>query len=85
MKPRFEIVVCGVLPSDWEAVTDGLEVTSRPDGNTQLTGELPDQAALYGLLINLRDWGLTLISVNPIQIGESEKHATQPRRRMHTI
>lgn len=74
MNTNFEIVLCGELPPDWTAVVDGLEVISRPDGNTLLTGELPDQAALYGLLMNLRDWGLTLISVNPISTGENKIH-----------
>ena len=66
MNTRFEIVLCSFLPPDWAVVIDYLEVNSRPDGNTVLTVEIQDQAALYGLLMSLRDWGLTLVSVNRI-------------------
>jgi hypothetical protein len=37
-----------------------LEVVCQPDGNTRITGELSDQAALFGLLLRLRDLGLSL-------------------------
>jgi hypothetical protein len=34
-----------------------------------LSGPLPDQAALYGLLKKARDLGLTLVSVNRTEQG----------------
>jgi hypothetical protein len=39
-------------------------VTPAPDGTTLLTGTVPDQAALHGLLARVRDLGLTLISLS---------------------
>ena len=33
-----------------------------PEQQTRLWGELPDQAALYGLLSKLRDLGMQLVS-----------------------
>ncbi len=42
-----------------------MEATCLPDGNTRITGSVPDQSALYGLLMRLRDLGITLVSVNP--------------------
>lgn len=34
------------------------------DGSTTLSGPLPDQSALHGVLALIRDLGLTLIAVN---------------------
>lgn len=66
MDIRYEIRVRGHLLPEWAAVFDGMEITCRTDGDTTLTGCLPDQAALYGLLLRLRDLGLTLVSLNPV-------------------
>jgi hypothetical protein len=70
MNTPYEIVVFGHLPPEWSSVFGQLKVVCQPDGNTVITGVLPDQAALYGLLMSLRDWGISLISVNLVaQIG----------------
>ncbi len=45
--------------SDWLA---GLEISPAGPGAT-LCGQLPDQAALYGVLARLRDLNLTLLEV----------------------
>jgi hypothetical protein len=65
MIQRYEIVVHGHLTSEWAVVFDGMEVICLPNGNTLITGNLADQADLYGMLMRLRDLGITLISVNP--------------------
>ncbi len=67
MNTRYDILVREQLPPSWSAVLDGLEVVCLPDGNTRITGSLPDQAALFGLLLRLRDLGLTLVSLNSSQ------------------
>ena len=65
MNQRYEITVRGHLTPGWSVVFDDMEVICLVDGNTLIAGSLPDQAALYGLLLRLRDLGLTLISVSP--------------------
>jgi hypothetical protein len=56
---RYEIRVDGVLDPGW---FDGLEVSN--DGqHTIVSGLLPDQPALHGLLTKIRDLGLCLISL----------------------
>jgi len=42
-------------------------------GVTTLTGPVADQAALRGMLCKLWDLNLTLISVQPIRMGDGEK------------
>jgi len=41
----------------------GFAVSEDSAGNTLLTGRVPDQAALYGLISRARDLGLKLISL----------------------
>jgi hypothetical protein len=41
----------------------------QSDGTTVLSGIIPDQAALYGVLQKLRDAGAPLVSVVPLDGG----------------
>src|SRR5215831_14714319 len=59
---RYEIRVEGVLGEEWSAWFDGLQVASEGT-STVISGEIPDQAALHGLLNRVCDLGLCLISV----------------------
>lgn len=43
-----------------------LTLTRNDDGTTTLRGLVPDQAALHGILIKIRDLGITLISVRAL-------------------
>ncbi len=65
MNQHLEITIRGHLTAEWSEVFDGMKVICLADGNTLITGYLPDQSALYGLLIQLRDLGITLISLTP--------------------
>ena len=69
MATRYEIRVKGHLPQDWSAWFEGLTIIQSPNGETVLAGSLRDQAALFGVIIKMRELGLTLISVNQ---GEAE-------------
>lgn len=60
---RYQIKVEGHLNPTWSEWFEDLTLTSDPDGSTALTGAVVDQAALHGLLIKIRDLGLTIISV----------------------
>jgi hypothetical protein len=63
---HYEIRVDGVLDAGWSDWFEGLEVTSDASGQTTIAGPVADQAALHGLLAKVRDLGLKLISVRPI-------------------
>jgi len=57
------ITVKGHLDQRWSEWFDGLTITHRENSQTMLTGQLPDQVALHGVLIKVRDLGLTLVAV----------------------
>lgn len=63
MQEFYEIRIKGHLDLGWSEWFEGLQLTHLEDNLTQLSGELPDQAALHGLLEKIRDLNLTLISV----------------------
>jgi hypothetical protein len=64
----------GVLDRHWSGWFEGLQVSSDAPGQTLITGPVADQAALHGLLAEVRDLGLPLLSVRQISPGyESEK------------
>jgi hypothetical protein len=61
---HVEIRVKGQIDTQWSEWFAGLDIVHAGPGETVLTGEVVDQAALYGLLTRLRDLGLPLVSVN---------------------
>lgn len=67
----YQIRVKSHLGSDWTDWFEGLTITLEASGNTLLTGPVVDQAALYGLLKKVRDLGMPLVSVNPVQVNET--------------
>lgn len=62
----YEIRVKGHLDQRHEEWLDGFSMKVHPNGETILTGWVADQAALYGLLLRIRDLGIPLLSVNEI-------------------
>jgi hypothetical protein len=61
----YEIKVTGHLDEHWSEVLGGLVIAHDDQGCTLLTGIIPDQAALHGILGQLRELGLTLIWLKP--------------------
>jgi len=76
--PRYEIRLGGRLDPRWAAWFDGLGLTSDEDGTTALRGPVVDQAALHGVLQKVRDTGLPLISVTPLDAAPPRDSATHP-------
>ena len=64
MPEHFEIKIKGHLDQCWSEWFSGLTLTHLEGNETLLSGMLPDQAALHGLLERIRDLNLTLISVS---------------------
>ncbi len=66
----YQIRIKGQLDPQWAEWFGGLSITLEEDGNTLLTGEVVDQAALHGLLKIVRDLGMPLVSVCPVEPGQ---------------
>lgn len=62
----YEIRLAGRLDPRWSAWFDGLTPSACPDGTTTLRGPVADQAALHGLLARIRDLGIPLLAVTPL-------------------
>ena len=63
MPEYYEIKVKGHLDQRWSDWFEGLTLAQLEGDVTQLSGLLPDQAAIYGLLERIRDLNVTLLSV----------------------
>jgi hypothetical protein len=68
----YQIRLKGHLGHQWTDWFEGLAITLEEDGDTLLTGPVIDQAALHGLLKKVRDLGLPLVSVCPIEAGQAD-------------
>jgi len=68
----YQIRIKGHLGRQWTDWFEGLTITLEEDGDTLLTGPVIDQAALHGLLKKVRDLGLPLVSVSPVEPGQAD-------------
>jgi hypothetical protein len=66
---RYRIVLRGRLSKRFESAFEGMNLEHAP-GRTVLTGELRDQAQLYGVLDQVRDFGIELLSVESADITD---------------
>jgi hypothetical protein len=71
---RYKLRVDGHLDDHWSAWFGDLTLTHESDGTTSLDGLVSDQAELHGLLMKVRDLGVTLISVAVLDPSESVDH-----------
>ena len=74
MSDFCEIVVKGQLDIEWSGWLEGLTIIHNDKGETVISGPIRDQAALYGILVKMRDMALFLISVR-YMVNESHKAA----------
>ena len=63
MPEYYEIKVKGHLDQHWSEAFAGLDLTYLEGDETLLSGLLPDQGALHGVLERIRDLNIPLMSV----------------------
>jgi len=68
----YEIRIQGHLGDRWAASFGGLTFTLEENGVTRIVGPVRDQAALHGLLRQVRDLGMPLISVIRVRSGQAD-------------
>jgi len=81
----YEIRVKGRLSEEqWASWFDNLKVTTRRGGSV-LRGEVPDHAALYGLLARLRDLAVPLVAVRVLDSDAQVTLSKKVRRNKFLI
>ena len=60
---RYEIYVEAGLDHNWSQWFAGMDLERVADERTRLVGPVEDQAALHGVLAQIRDLGLEIISI----------------------
>ncbi|MEJ2736279.1 MAG: hypothetical protein P8189_22385 [Anaerolineae bacterium] len=59
----YEIRVKGHIGDSWSSWFEGMAIRHEESGETVLSGPLVDEAALHGVLIKIRDLGLSLVEL----------------------
>lgn len=60
----FEIKIDGHLSPERSRIFNGLELNELANGETLICGNFRDQPQLFGIMIQIRDMGVPLLSVN---------------------
>ena len=66
----YEIRLKGHLEARWADRFEDMTIVLADNGETHLSGPVIDQAALHGLLKKVRDIGMPLISISPVEPGQ---------------
>jgi len=82
---HYEIRLTGHLDAHWANWFDGSTVSHESNGVTVISGYVPDQAALHGLLQRVRDLGMPLVSIKRRDdSGPDDQTIPQARERSST-
>jgi hypothetical protein len=60
---QVSIRIKGHLDPGWQEWLEGLQIMHEPDGTSRLSGTLPDQPALHGVLTKISHLSLMLLSL----------------------
>lgn len=65
---QIEMRVKGYIDEQWSEWFGGLTISYSSADETVISGVVPDEAALYGIISRLRDLGLKLTSLSSEEI-----------------
>ena len=71
----YVIRIKGHLSDSWLTWFEGLTLQHLETGETLLCGPIPDQAALHGVLMKIRDLGLPLLEVKQLRRSKGDSHS----------
>ena len=74
---NYRICVKGQLDSSWQGWFAPLQINYGPSRTTVLSGLLPDQAALYGVLLKIDRLGLTLLALESTETEYEARDAVE--------
>jgi len=69
---QIEIHIKGNIKEQWSEWFGGLTISHPDPDETILSGQVRDEAALYGIISRLRDLGLKLTSLRSEEIKEND-------------
>ena len=61
----YELVIRGEIGDRFSLLFEGMRL-ARASGTTVITGPVRDQSHLHGLIAQIEELGLELVSVNPV-------------------
>jgi hypothetical protein len=62
-KHRFRIRIAGIVSDHWSGRFPGAHLRYSPEGDSLVSGEAIDEAALFGILRSVETLGVRLISI----------------------
>lgn len=69
--PRYELQIREYLDETRASWFEGMTIMHQDDGTTRLEGILPDQSALYGVLMKIHNLNLTLITMREVESDDN--------------
>jgi hypothetical protein len=69
----YTIRLLGHLGPMWSDWFDGMTISNLPNGETELVGELKDEAAVHGVLVKIRNLGLPLLCLQRIHATRQDQ------------
>lgn len=70
----YEIFVLEPIDPSWSEWLEDFDICRTVEKETKISGRVKDQTALYGLLDQMRDLNLTLISLRKLPLERSDEN-----------
>lgn len=74
---RCRISIKGQLDLSWQEWFEDLQIYPATSNKTVLCGSLPDQAALYRILLKIRSLGLVLLALETDELSSNQEGASE--------